>query len=188
MSSASGPTTNVNNLLMQMREKILELEKRINDQPNDEQLDETNKQVEEQRRLLEDCRDTVEQTMVQIEGYKDDINALKVRTGDKRSTVKIHEPDTYKGDRAKLEHFLGECDIYLATKPGVTDTEKVIFAGSYMREAAATWFKPYLEDWTNTGGRPILYADVLNSYARFKQVLRQFFGDTDRKRTLQRKL
>ncbi|EFR04291.1 hypothetical protein MGYG_09146, partial [Nannizzia gypsea CBS 118893] len=103
MSTASGHTTNSNHILAQLKQQIDALEKKVNDQ---------------------DCEDDIEQCETQIKGMSDEIRALKARTGDTRASVKIRTPDTFKGERHKLEHFLSECDIYLATKAGLTEVEK----------------------------------------------------------------
>ncbi|KAL0582207.1 hypothetical protein ABG067_007980, partial [Albugo candida] len=103
MSTASGTTSNPNHILTQLKQQIAALEAKVNEQ---------------------DCEDDIQQCETQIKGLVDEIRVLKARTGDSRASVKIRTPDTFKGERNKLEHFLSECDIYLATKPGITEVEK----------------------------------------------------------------
>src|SRR5689334_14066056 len=94
------------------------------------------------------------------------------------SRVKIKAPDTYHGERNKLDHFFGELDIYFTSLTGMNDQGKVLFAGSYLRDTAASWFRPYLEDYTKNDGDPKKFAHIFNDYDNFKEVMREFFGDT----------
>lgn len=104
------------------------------------------------------------------------------------ANLKIKTPDTYHGERTKLDAFLGSLELYFSTRMGMSDSAKTLFAGSYMRDAAADWFKPYLDEWTETGGQPTGIGRILTDYEQFKEVMQQYFGDTDQQRTTERKL
>ncbi|EGE08011.1 hypothetical protein TEQG_08776 [Trichophyton equinum CBS 127.97] len=111
MSTASGHTTDPNQVLVQLKQQLVALERKVASQ---------------------DCEDEIEQCETQIKGLSDEIRILKARTGDTKASVKIQTPNTFNRERNKLEHFLSECDIYLATKLGITEVKKVIFTESYL--------------------------------------------------------
>jgi hypothetical protein len=66
------------------------------------------------------------------------------------------------------------------------NTRKILFAASYFRETAASWFRLYIAGYTKNRG--ISYSKVFESYKGFKETLRDFFGDSDQQATLERKI
>jgi uncharacterized protein YutD len=64
----------------------------------------------------------------------------------------------------------------------------VLFAGSYLRDAALSWFRPYMEEYTQIKGGATKYDYILRDYDNFKGVMQDFFGDTDRQNTLERSI
>src|SRR5438552_3644142 len=56
--------------------------------------------------------------------------------------VSFNAPEPYKGERGKLNNFLGQVDLYVANFPNgaLTPTGKVMLAASYLRDKAFEWF------------------------------------------------
>ena len=68
----------------------------------------------------------------------------------------------------------------------MSDVGKVIFTAALLQDAAASWFRPYMEDYTSTGG--VNHQDIFRNYIKFKEIMRNFFKDTDQQATLERRL
>jgi hypothetical protein len=133
---------------------------------------------------------TKEQLMARIQELTGQLNEAgeQIVAANERLAMKIRikDPDVYNGERAKLENFLQELDIYFTARQGMDDVGKVLFTASYFRETAASWFRPYMAGYTKNGG--IEYPEIFGSYERFKSTLRSFFGDSDRQAALERKI
>jgi hypothetical protein len=100
--------------------------------------------------------------------------------------IKMKHPDTYYRDREKLEHFFRGLEVYFATCQRMSDVGKVIFTAALLQDAAASWFRPYMEGYTSTGG--VNHQDIFRNYMKFKETIRNFFRDTDQQATLERRL
>jgi cytochrome c556 len=66
------------------------------------------------------------------------------------------------------------------------NTGKILFAASYFRKTAASWFCLYIAGYTKNRG--IGYPKIFESYEGFKETLRDFFSDSDRQAALERKI
>ncbi|RFU29480.1 hypothetical protein B7463_g6876, partial [Scytalidium lignicola] len=68
--------------------------------------------------------------------------------------VKIVRPDLFYGDRKKLKAYLVQTRTYLVLNdhllPG--DMHKVLWAFTYLRGVAETWFQPFKDEWFVTNG------------------------------------
>jgi hypothetical protein len=127
---------------------------------------------------------TKEQMLAKIQQLTEQLSEANDQVANAKT--KIKEPDVYDGERAKLENFLQELDIYFTARSGMNDLAKILFAASYFRETAASWFRPYMAGYTKNGGTD--YPEVFDSYEGFKETLRNFFGDSDRQAALERKI
>jgi len=60
-------------------------------------------------------------------------------------TPKVSTPDTFDGSRDKLQTYLTQIGTYLLFNQKLfpTQEEKVLYAASYLRGPAASWFQPY---------------------------------------------
>jgi len=56
------------------------------------------------------------------------------------------DPQEYSGNRAEYEDFLMQCQLRFASCPTLyqTDRQKIVFAGSFLRNQAKKWFKPHV--------------------------------------------
>ena len=62
---------------------------------------------------------------------------------------KINMPDTFIGNRADLQKFLAQTELYTAFNPNTFDIDikKIMFIASYMQEAAFAWFEYHIRKW-----------------------------------------
>ena len=93
---------------------------------------------------------------------------------------KIKAPDTFSGDRAKYNNFIGQVKLYIAYYPHrfTTEKSKILFVGSFLKEAAFAWFDPYLK-------RDLPGWDT---FEKFEFALKNVFGDVDEEATASRTL
>src|SRR5882762_8358812 len=85
---------------------------------------------------------------------------------------KIKEPASFAGtDPTKLQEFLAQCLLTFNTEPRCyqRDEAQVMFVASYLTEAAASWFQPFLLA-TNQ-------PSILSDWAEFVSELTEMFGD-----------
>ena len=54
------------------------------------------------------------------------------------SKIKVKHPDTYHGDRSKLEHFFRGLDVYFTTHQGMNELGKVLFTALFLEDTAAS--------------------------------------------------
>lgn len=84
----------------------------------------------------------------------------------------MREPDIFNGrDATKVETFILQCIIYFQADPDsfADDRTKVIFAISYLEDAALQWIRPFLLRFQPD--------PILESWAMFSQGLHSMFGD-----------
>jgi hypothetical protein len=85
---------------------------------------------------------------------------------------KVKAPDEFTGkDPSKLPEFIAECTMVFQTQTCRyhEDASKVVFAGSYLRDSALSWFIPYL----------LLNPPppILSDWQLFVQEMNKMFGD-----------
>ena len=95
--------------------------------------------------------------------------------------LKVHPPDLYYGDRDKLDTFLLQCELNIRfnLNAAVGDSDKVLFASTYLRDRAAEWLEPFLKDWlfSAPGARNVDTEAIFNSYDTFRQRIGMMFGE-----------
>lgn len=94
----------------------------------------------------------------------------------------FQKPPEFDGkDRKACSTFISHLNLYIGGNSHLftDDRSKVMFAASYLRGPAFSWFEPHLQG-TND--------ELLQSYARFTEELTSNLGDPDRLRTLTREL
>jgi hypothetical protein len=112
--------------------------------------------------------------------------------GTDHASLNINAPDTYHGDRKKPRAFLAQVDMYIRfnTQKLGTAESKVMFAATYLRDAAFDWFEPYLKDQLENhldkrkADTKIIFASIVN----FKESIRKVYGGWDEERTAEREL
>jgi len=96
---------------------------------------------------------------------------------------KVKESTSFTGtDPTKLQEFLAQCLLTFNAEPRhyQKDEAQVMFAASYLTEAAASWFQPFLLV-------PIC-PSILSDWPEFISKLTQMFGDPHLASTSERKL
>jgi hypothetical protein len=107
---------------------------------------------------------------------------------------KIKDPDTFSGRRSDLRAFLMQLDIYFSFHENQfsDDTEKVMYAASYLRGAPFDWFSVYLDDHIANEDTPRQRkpetSQLLDSYSGFKERMSQTYGDIDEVRVAEQRL
>lgn len=132
---------------------------------------------------------TKEEMAHQIQALQAQLEEANVKLAKK---ITINAPEPYKGERGKLNNFLGQVELYVANYPpgALTESGKVMMAASYLREKAFEWFEPHMTEWSGTQGSPSepTTKRIFSSYTYFTEALQQRFGDVDRKRATERKI
>ena len=85
--------------------------------------------------------------------------------------TKVHEPDVFNGsDTRKLQPFLVQCTLNFRNRPDAftSNSDKVTFALSYLKDTALDWFEPLL----TSGESP----PWLDNYSNFIGELKTNFG------------
>ena len=87
---------------------------------------------------------------------------------------KIKEPDTYRGERHKLQGWLEQLQVYFKAIQWAEghDDEKILYAISLLRDKAGKWITPYTKE---------LIPSTWDNWAGFAQELRSQFGVIDAK-------
>src|SRR6201989_389600 len=95
--------------------------------------------------------------------------------------MKLSDPDKYDGNRSKYDTFVMQLSLKFISRPDIfhTSQAKLAYAGSFLTDDAARWFKPNVKANEN-----IDFA----SYQEFLDGLRAGFADSDEKATAERKL
>ncbi|KAF4301680.1 hypothetical protein GTA08_BOTSDO10407 [Botryosphaeria dothidea] len=95
---------------------------------------------------------------------------------------KVSDLEPFKGERTRFRNFATQLQLKFASDPSAfaTDTARITYAGSYLRDAAYTWFTPYVSastSWVN-----------FDNYESFYQALKAAFDDPDSYATAERSL
>ena len=89
--------------------------------------------------------------------------------------IKMNTLTPFAGDRMKLDNFLMEVEMYMKINNEIynTNTKKIIFTLSYMKEGTAgPWKHSY---WSNT-----ITTNNMGSWGLFKRVLKESFSTFDK--------
>ena len=99
--------------------------------------------------------------------------------------LKVNAPEEYHGDRNKLDDFLLQVELYVRFNSDRinSDSDKVLYAATYLRGRAAQWMKPFLKDWLNSApdARNVGTTTMFESYAEFRSRITVMFGETNEK-------
>lgn len=102
--------------------------------------------------------------------------------GSTRNDIKINKPETFSGDSRDLQAFLAQVSMYTDLQPRAfaSDANKIIFAGSFLREAALGWWVSVYTQFPKP--------DYLKQWDLFADELERVFGRTDREAEAAEKL
>ena len=100
------------------------------------------------------------QTPVQIAGFTDGqlVEFLWVlRETNDHQGPKVKPPPRFGGDRSQLRTWLVQCNMYFGATRVTSDTDRIAYTKSLLRDAAAKWMTPCAEGsrpetWTNWDG------------------------------------
>ena len=94
---------------------------------------------------------------------------------------KVADPETFKGDRSKYRNYTTQLQLKFASDPTAFSTEKqkILYAGSYLRDAAYLWFQPHVQSNGNI---------TFDTFAEFEEALCAAFADPDAYGTAERSL
>jgi hypothetical protein len=84
------------------------------------------------------------------------------------SKLKVNPPKEYTGKRENTAHFIAQCKLVFKANPTWTDDEKVVYACTYLRGPAFTWY-------SNLQDSKYTFPD----FANFEAKLTVAFGETD---------
>lgn len=98
------------------------------------------------------------------------------------SEPKVASPEYFTGQRHKLTTFITQVTMVIALQSSrfTTETAKIIYAGSFLRDTAFLWFQPYVA----ANPKPAFMLD----FELFCSELRKTFGDPDEVSTAERQL
>lgn len=94
----------------------------------------------------------------------------------------LNKPSEYDGrDRAKCNTFISQLKLYIGGNPEVFPNEasKVLFAATYLRDRAFTWFEPRM----NNPEDPIL-----SNFQAFCEAMLESLGDPELRKTMMRRI
>jgi hypothetical protein len=94
-------------------------------------------------------------------------------------TPKVKPPPEYKGDRTTLRTWLVQCKLYYEATRTTEDEDRIAYAKSLLRDAAAKWITPYAE-----GIRP----ETWTTWNEFVEALKKQFADVDAENTARTKV
>jgi len=93
-------------------------------------------------------------------------------------TPKVSTPDTFDGSRDKLSNYLTQIGTYMLfnIKLFPAEREKVLYAASYLRGAAAAWFQPYALEIMAEGTVSAQAAYLFGAFENYVKAINQTFG------------
>ncbi len=106
--------------------------------------------------------------------------------------IKISTSNLYHDDRNKLEAYLVQIELYVKQHSFQFKfiENKVLFASTYLRDNAFTWFHHYLTNYLQkkSGKRKEKINKIFRDSQAFELRLRRVFEDIDKKCTAKRQL
>ncbi|RFU33171.1 hypothetical protein B7463_g3204, partial [Scytalidium lignicola] len=106
--------------------------------------------------------------------------------------VKIAMLDLFHGDRRKLKAYLTQTGTYLVLNRDILkeDVQRVLWASTYLRGVAKTWFQPFKDEWFSTNGetKKQEVIDIITNWTNYTTKLKWLYGDVDEKRNAERQL
>jgi hypothetical protein len=99
---------------------------------------------------------------------------------------KVRIPDTFDGKYTELKKFLLQYDLYLELKEKDFDnkTDKVYFAIALLRDTAADWAEPYIQQRLDKSAAEQLLKTrtIFADFDAFKQSITSMFGNPGKER------
>ena len=95
---------------------------------------------------------------------------------------KVSEPEHFNGNRSQLRNFISQVKLVILAQPSrfQTENQKVIYAATFLRGPAFSWFQPYTERNENE--------PILNDFDLFIKELHYVFGDPNQTASAERDL
>ena len=92
--------------------------------------------------------------------------------------------DTFSGNRSKLKAHLAQIDLYIGFnhKKFSTETDKVMWAVSFLRGPAFDWIEFFLNDYITNQSNDDREAEtvaIFASYAEYQKRINRVFRDID---------
>jgi len=100
-------------------------------------------------------------------------------------TPKVSTPETFDGTTGKLESFLLQVKLYtIFNAPSFEkESDKVLYATSFLRGRAAKGFRPYLKNWIENHDTPAdcetETAEIFGDFDEFEEKLKSLYGIAD---------
>jgi len=127
----------------------------------------------------------------ELENTNTRAQAVSQQVATKITSIKVRKPDPFSGSRSKLSQFLSQLNTYFRfhSKQFTTDLEKVLFASTYLTQAAFDWFEPVQREYEEAEreGRPV-DLPILTSYNVFIKKLEDTFGVLDKEQQAERNI
>jgi hypothetical protein len=95
---------------------------------------------------------------------------------------KMAAPEKYGGGRLELPAFLTNMDLYCHRHKVPNDQEKILTANLHMKDEAAIWMQPYVEDYLAHPTSATMKPDtrtLFASWSNFRDEMRRMFGEVD---------
>ena len=93
------------------------------------------------------------------------------------ATSRVAKPDLYYGDRAKLEKWLMQFDVYFKIEDeNIDDDDRPLLVVSYLRGRAEEWVAPYLRKYMDSDNNEESVTRMFQDWDEFKEKLRQTFS------------
>ncbi len=95
---------------------------------------------------------------------------------------KVSPPEVFEGSQHRLDDFLLQVELYIMFNSTmfVRESDKVLFAASYLRGKAAAGFRTYLKDWLeNRNNEKELEPEtkrIFTKFERFKNKMTDLYG------------
>jgi len=109
---------------------------------------------------------------------------------DTHTGVKAKQPDTYHGERVKLEEWILQLELLFRFNKEIKDTDKATYAATFMRGDAHKWIAPQLtkyldnnddDDDDDSDDEDDENTTLFENWGTFKTKLRQVFGVSNEK-------
>ena len=97
----------------------------------------------------------------------------------KMAEPKLADPPLFHGDKKNVEEWLTACTMKIKGQPSrfPNESAKIIWAGSFLRDQAMTWFQPLFAAYER-GETP----NKFRSFDTFKDAFRALYGDPNQAR------
>ncbi len=116
------------------------------------------------------------------------VNSLQTFKG-----IKANKAEVFEGKRSTLRRYLTSMDMHIRINNlgDADESDKVMFAGTYLRGPAFDWFEPHMRDFQDNpdpDNRKDSTDTVFDSYQGFKKQITKAFGDPDAEKTAERRM